>query len=613
MTLKTVGHFLIKKILFKKLIMRKIQNLSFIIFIIFYFQLNAQAQINQNKWNLYIPVNVQKAYENGTRNYDGTPGKNYWQNSSDYKIKVFLEPKTRLISGEETITYYNNSPDTLTEIIFRLYQNMFKSAARDFQLNDNLLTEGIKIKKLSINGSEINMNQDGVIKVNDTNMTLKLSDSLPPNSNINFKIAWEFVIPNGKAGRMGTIDSTTFFVGYWYPQISVYDDIDGWDKYLHTGWKEFYNDFSNFDVEITVPNNFSVWSTGILQNPSEIFNEKYLAKYELAHESDTVINIISKEDFDKKIYKNENETNTWHYKAKNVTDFAFGTSDHYLWDALSFVVDDNTGQKVYVASAYNPDSKDFYQAAEVAKKSINYFSKTLPGVPFPFPCLTVFNGTPGGMEFPMIVNDQSSSSYKRLVNLTSHEIAHSYFPFYMGINERKYAWMDEGMATFIPMEFQMEEGKDTVLKRNVKNYERFAGYESEMPMIIPSALLSVKKPYRTSSYQRPGMAYYYLRYALGKEKFDSAIREYMKRWNGRHPIPYDFFFTFNEVTGKNLNWYWKPWFLKRSYPDLAVKKVLQKNDSIKILVEKVGDIPVPVYLKITGVSSVKEINKTAAI
>lgn len=586
--------------------MIKYLKIYFIALTAFCFQLSSFAQTG-----LFMPLNIQKAYEKGTRNYDGTPGENYWQNSSDYKIKVSVEPPSRLVSGKENIIYYNNSPDTLKEIVFNLYQNAFKPGAkRDVQINPKLLTEGINISKLLIRRNEINI--DSNVIVSGTYLTLKLIDPLPPNSNIELELEWTFTIPNGKAWRMGKIDSTTFFVAYWFPHIAVYDDIQGWNRYNHTGQSEFYNDFSNFDVEITVPNTFSVWSTGVLQNPSQLFKKEYLKRYEKAHESDTVINIISKEDLNKEIYNSNNLTNIWHYKAENVTDFAFGISDHYLWDAVSLVVDKEKNKRVYATAAYDKEAKDFYKAAEVVRKSIKYFSYELPGVPFPYPALTDFNGNSGGMEFPMIINDQSVSTYRGLVSLTSHEIAHNYFPFYMGINEKKYAWMDEGMATFIPIEFQIEEGKDTVIERNVSGYQKFAGQENEVPSVIPSFLLS-GTPYRNASYRKPGLAYYYLRSALGKEKFDKAFHEYMARWNGKHPIPYDFFFTFNEVTGENLNWYWKPWFFEKGYPDLAVKNVVQDDDSIKILVEKEGKIPVPVYLKITGNNSEKEINKSVEV
>jgi Peptidase family M1 domain len=399
---------------------------------------------------------------------------------------------------------------------------------------------------------------------------------------------------------MGAYDSTSFFIAYWYPQISVYDDIDGWDTFDYIGDQEFNNDFSNYDVEITIPNNFAVWSTGILQNHEEVLSEKYLKRYKSAHSSDDIVHIISPRDIlNKNIFNSKNENNVWHYKAENVTDFAFAVSNHYLWDATSLIVDKKTKRRVYIAAAYKEESKDFYDVPDITRKALDYYSNELPGIPFPFPGITVYDGGSGGMEFPMMVNDQSTSDYIGAVSLTTHELAHSYFPFYMGINERKYAWMDEGMARFIPYDLIWQLANYDRLAVSVNRYVRLAGKELDMPPITLSILLSGNS-YGVASYDRPGIAYYYLRDALGKEKFDKTFREYIKRWNGKHPGPFDFFFTFNSVTGQNLNWYWQPWFFQKGFPDLAIQNVNQKDGNIKIIVRKIGSIPVPIKLILKG-------------
>lgn len=563
--------------------------------------------------NYYIPRNVLKAYEKGTRSFDGKPGENYWQNSSDYKIKVLIDPKTRTLTGSETIFYYNNSPDTLKEIVIRLYPNISKpSSKRDFNIPDNALTDGVNISSFSLNNTKLDVEDKNIFLLSGTNLRLKLKDKISPKSKTTIEIDWSFEIPKTNFARMGTYDSTSFFIAYWYPQVAVYDDIDGWDYNEYTGYTEMYNDFSNFDVEITVPNGFHIWSTGVWQNPDEILSNEFLKKYEQAKNSDEVVRIFTKDDLtNKNRYKTSGDFHTFKFKADYVPDFAFGMSDHYLWDAVSYLTPDN--KRVYIAAAYKESSKDFVDVAYYAKETIKYFSEELPAIPFPYPSCTVWNGS-GGMEYPMIVNNGSSQTKEGTVGVTSHEIAHQYMPFYMGINERKYAFMDEGWAVMLPFDFQerMTEGA-MPRERNVMGFESIAGYDMEMPLLVPSNLLTGYS-YRVSAYSRPGLAYNFLRDFLGKEKFLKALHLYMKRWNGKHPIPWDFYFSFNQAVGEDLLWFWKPWFFDFGYPDLAIKSYELKNGNFKIEVERKGIIPVPIKISLMKDDDmIKEVYYTADV
>lgn len=571
-----------------------------------------QNSFPQDKF--FIPVNIKKAYEKQTRSLDGTPGKYYWQNASRYKIKVNVAPNAKLISGIEEIEYFNNSPDTLTEIIIRLYQNVYKPGVeKDFSFANQDLTEGISITKFDFNYSEIKT--EGNIKFNiaGTNLFFKPDTPILPHSKSHLKLEWNFK-PSTRHMRMGIYDSTSFFIAYWYPQISVYDDIDGWDKINYTGTQEFYNDYSDYEVEISVPGRFAVWGTGILNNPEELFTGEYLKRYKLAHNSEQAVKIISPEDLDKKnIFNNREAYNTWKFKADNVSDFSFALSDHYLWDALTINAGKDSDKPVFISAVYKKESLDFYEVAGIAKRSVKYFSDSLPGVVFPYPALTIFNGG-GGMEHPMMVNDGSFSSSIATFGTTSHEIAHQYFPFYVGTNERKYAFMDEGMAVMLPMDFQETaiEG-NFPRERNTNQYENIAGKEMDMPPMIPSVLLK-GQTYRIASYNRPGLAYYFLREAIGNDLFDKALQEYIAGWNGKHPTPYDFFYTFNNAAGKNLDWFWIPWFFERGYPDLAIKDVKQETNKLKIVIEKTGNIPIPIKITLINEdNSEVAIYNTAAV
>jgi hypothetical protein len=579
----------------------------FVLFLSFSFASFAQS-------SFYIPLNVKKSYESGVRNYDGTPGKKYWQNSAHYIITAEINPATRILRGREEIVYKNNSPDELKKLVFRLYPDYYKKGApRDDQINPKALTDGVKIYSLVINGDTVDFSAEAKsYRRQGTNLFVFLKNPLPPNSTSVVEAEWSFEIPKYSKQRMGAYDSTSFFVAYWYPQIAVYDDIDGWDVYNYGGTVEFYNDFNNYNVEISVPEGFLVWATGELQNADELLKPKYLRRLEEAMQSDSVVRIVTLKDYEKEKPTVDDDYNTWIFEAKNVTDFTFGTSNHYLWDMGSVVVDEKTGRRVTVDAAYKSDSEEFAKVAKMGLKTVAFLSKELPGVPFPYPKITIFNGG-GGMESPMMVNEGASSSYTGQFFVTSHEITHTYFPFYMGINERKYAWMDEGWATMLPIELQAKEGKFNPLEMNAAGFSLFAGSETELPMIIPSVFL-FGRTYRSASYGRPGLAYYYLMQTMGKENFKKALKEYIRRWHGKHPLPYDFFFTFNDVAGENLDWFFEPWFCERGYPDVSIDKVEFSENSVNIVVRKDGLLPVPIDLILTFENgSKKEIYKTPVV
>ena len=568
------------------------KNLFKIILAVVIISVQVSAQDN----SLQIPLNFQKAYAKHTRSFDGKPGPDYWQNKSDYNIKAELNPDTSKLSGEETVIYYNDSPDTLKQIILRLYPDFYRRGnMRDMEIDKDALTDGMQIEKLIVDGSEMKFDSGkGSPRREVTNLFVPLLNPLPPNSKLKIAAQWYFTIPNKSQIRMGAYDSASFFVAYWYPQVAVYDDIDGWDILNYTGRTEMYNDFNNYDVEVSVPKGFLLWSTGVLQNPEKVYAKNILEKYNKAHQSNEIVNIVTKEDLANGT-TSVNKKLVYKIKAEYVPDFVFATSDHYLWDASELTVDKSTGREAFISAAYNKTTNDFSTVAEVARKSIESFSTRLPGVPYPYPCMTIFNGR-GGMEFPMMCNNSAVKELWATVHLTSHEISHTYFPFYMGINERKYAWMDEGWATMLPFDFQTENapGYDP-RSRNALSYSEFAGYDNDLPLMTPS--YELRDPaYRTASYRRPGAAYDFLQKFLGDDLFKKALHEYMKRWNGKHPTPYDFFFTFDNVTGEDLSWYWKPWFFENKYPDLAFADVETTSDKVNLTVLNIGGLPLPIIV-----------------
>ena len=548
-----------------------------------------------------LPLNVQKAIQNNTRTTTGQPGDAYWSNHATYQIEVELEPDKDKISGSEQISYQNNSPDTLKKIVISVLSDAYKKqASRDYNYNLDLMNDGVTISKIEVNGKEVNSDN---IKANGTNRIISLDSPLLPHSKIDLKMDWHFTFPDVQI-RCGNYKDSTFFVAYFYPRIAVYDDIDGWDMQSYTLMPEFYSDFNDYDVQIKVPNNFVVWATGELQNMEKVFSKKIAKRFEKAHQTDKIVHIITKEDVEKGGLTQQKDFLTYHFKAQNVPDFAFGTSDKFLWDASSVLVDKKTNRHSFVSAAYRQDSEDYYKIAELEAKVLKNYSTRLPGVPYPYPVMTIFNGN-SGMEFPMMCNDASAKEWVSSAGLTYHESAHTYFPFYMGINERKYAWMDEGWASFFPMFYIDEEDEtgqfDYILSR-AKRYYAFAGSDREIPLMTVTYDIKTRAPYRYTSYNKSYFSYYYLYRMLGEVQFKKCLVGYMNRWNGKHPIPFDFFNSFSDISGKKLDWYWENWYFDRNYADQSVVK----GDDV-IIVRNLGGLFVPIKLEITFIDGSVEI------
>ena len=548
----------------------------------------ANAQIT----NL-IPTELKEAFKNGTRQPDGRPGLGYWQNSSKYKIDAVLDTENSVLQGEAEITYFNNSPDSLNRIVMRLYQNFYKLGnARGWSLGDVDLGDGMVIDSIRIDhGLKLENNTA-------TNWILKLENTLNPGDSTQIYVKWHFHIPEKRWVRMGNYGKDRFFIAYWYPQIAVYDDIDGWDMNEYYGTTEFYNDFNDYDVSIKTPNEFMVWATGDLQNPEDHYQKSILSKIEKAENTDDIVAIITADDRkENKVFK-RGATNSWHFQATYVPDFTFGSAKNYNWDATSVEVDTITHRRVFVDAAY-PDSTDtFKDAALWSAKSVELMSFSLPGVPFPYEHMTSFcNGRKrGGMESPMMANNGDPSSEASAIGLFYHEISHSYFPFFMGTNERKYAWMDEGWATYLTDEIMRELSPDyDYLERISSSFVSINGSESEVSLMTLSHNITDYSAYRVHAYNRSAMAYHFLKDALGDAVFKKALHEYIYRWQGRHPLPYDFFATMADASGQSLIWYYIPWFFETANADLGIKKVTLEN---RIIIENYGGLPLPISLKV---------------
>ncbi len=527
------------------------------------------------------PLEFKKALKKGTRQLDGRPGADYWLNHAKYDIKVSFDPEKKQLKGSETIEYVNNSPDSLKKIVVATYQDILaKETKRDWYFPLEKLNNGVEISRFLINGEPVDMGDRKKHQKKGTNHVVTLQKPLLPKSKVSLEIDWEYTMVETFNVRGGEYSGERFFMNYFYPKIPVYDDVDGWDFGSYTGFTEMYSDFSSYRLEVTVPDEYKVWATGELKNAKDLLSKKIFKRYKKAHESETVVRIISPDDLDDTNLIKGTGEKTWIFESENVPDVAFALGKRILWDGLSFMRNKETGEKLFLDAAYNSDANDFYEVAEISKATIIDMMENSIRWPFPYPQYTVFQGS-GGMEYPMMCNNGSQKKKRRTVGLAYHEIAHTYFPFFMGTNERKYAWMDEGWANMFPTDYQNKHFDGYYTPRTQEYYLRNAGSEQEMPIMTITYLNPNYQWYRQATYSKPQFSYTELRKYLGEDLFYKCLKEYMSRWNGKHPIPQDFFNTFNNVSGKNLNWFWRNWYYDCNYPDIAAsvegKKLILEN------------------------------------
>jgi Peptidase family M1 domain len=539
--------------------------------------------------SLPVPANLKKAYAKDIRTANGRPGKNYWQNSADYNIDINFNPATRLISGSESIVYFNSSPDTLRRIVFKLYPNLYKKGAQRLMSVDAAdLTDGMRIEKMTMNGQPVDENSYGI---NGTNMTVR-NTAVLPGKQVTFSITFSYHLNKTSHIRTGEVEDGAYFIAYFFPRIAVYDDVDGWNTNPYLGTQEFYNDFCNFKLAVTVPLNYIVWATGDLKNCSEVFAEKYCSRIKAAETNDAIVNIIDSMDIKAGNITAANASNTWRYQADNVTDVAIGISNHYMWQSSSLVVDKKTGRRTRVDAVFNPIHKDYFWVAGDARKTVEGMSYYFPKWPYPYNHETVFDGL-DQMEYPMMVNDNPVEDRTESITLTDHEIFHTMFPFYMGTNETKYGWMDEGWATI--GEWLISSYIDSAIKDDygMAAVNGTAGTEIDLPITTLTT-----QQYGTSmfinSYPKPALGYLYAKDILGDELFFKGLHYYIAQWNGKHPLPLDFFNCMNTGSGKNLNWFWKRWFYDGGVPDLAITAVKGKQ----IVITAIGEKPVPVDITV---------------
>jgi hypothetical protein len=556
------------------------------------------TQVCRAQTSLPVPRNIQKAIDKGTRTTTGDPGPNYWQNTADYNITVSFNPQTREVKGTETIHYINHSQDTLHSMVFKLYPNLYKKGVERMQaVEPEDLTDGVNISDLTINGKEPGgggNHRRRRAAPTGTNMEVNV-DPILPGQESEVSLHWSYTLNKGSHIRTGAVDSGAYFIAYFFPRIAVYDDIDGWNRWPYWGPQEFYNDFCHFKVRITVPSDYMVWGTGSLKNQDEVYTPSVAQRIKQAEASDAVMTIFDTTDLVAGTVLQHRDSNVWNFEASNVTDFVFATANHYIWKASSLVVDPGNGRRTRVDAVFNPRHQDFYEVPDFAHKTVQAMSYTFPQWPYPYPHETIFDGL-DQMEYPMMVNDNPLNDRSESIELTDHEIFHTMFPFYMGTNETKYGWMDEGWATIGEWIISPIIDGKIIDEYGVQPYSRAAGTEEDLPIITLSTEQTGTAFY-LNSYPKPGMGYLYAKDLLGDTLFLRGLHQYIRTWNGHHPMPLDFFASMNKGSGKNLDWFWKRWFYEDGMPNLGIRTVRRTSGSAYVIeIVNKGGKPVPVDL-----------------
>lgn len=523
----------------------------------------------------------------------GAPGAGYWQNRADYNLQATVDTGTNTLKGQLVLRYTNSSPDTLRYIWIQTEQNAF----RNNSLNSFIFPQESRFGARGFEGGDVFERLDQLIgagaspkrvkvtaRPNETVTRIDLAEPLAPGKTATLDMAWHFLIPEHGADRMGR-DGSLYELAQWYPRVAVYDDVRGWNIEPYLGQGEFYLDYGDYSLSVTVPAGYIVAATGALLNAAEVLPAAQVARLARAAKSDTVIRIITADELaNGSARPKKTGMLTWKFAAKNVRDAVFAASPEYQWDASSY--------KNSLAMAYYRPSAavNWHDAADQSRMSIQEYSERW--FPYPWPHISAVEGPISGMEYPMIAMENKSADKYDLFNVVTHEIGHMWFPMIVGSNERNYMWQDEGFNTFI--------NTFTEARRYPENGDQLARAKQERDQVTAYMTRGIDKPVNItpdridprmlglSAYVKPSVGLQLLREeVLGHEVFDDAFRTYIKRWAFKHPTPTDFFRTMEDAAGRRLDWFWRGWFVENARFDQSIDTVAQRTvkDTLQVVVQ----------------------------
>ncbi len=556
------------------------------------------------------------------RTGSGAPSHLYWQNRVDYVISARLDTVEHVLSGKETMTYTNNSRDTLYYVWDQLDQNLSNPKMRsrlikqaDDPTEPSLFRSPEFDGGMDITDVEVMMvqaqqakkgkrvtpapkKQKAKFKINDTVMRIDLPEALAPKGGVvQIEIEWSFTIPfTGRMGRENCKQGWVYQIAQWYPRMCVYDDLSGCNTDQYLGAGEFYTEYGSFDVKLTVPANHICLATGVLQNPNEVLTPTLRERLAKAAKSNETVMIIGREEVGAPFTRPKQTGElVWHYKADNVRDFAFASSAAFIWDAAQW--NGILAQSLYPVEA----QQTWKESTQYVRFSLKEFSEKW----FPYPYNTMINvngAVPGGMEYPMMIFCRERYNDFRLFAVTLHEVGHTWFPMIVQNNERRYAWLDEGLNSFICYYGEKEKYPERKARRGeARDIVPYMRSETHQPLMThPHAILNLGQ----NAYAKTAAALVALReVVLGEERFDAAFKEYIRRWKFKHPSPEDFFRTIEDAAGEDLAWFWRGWFYTTALLDQSVDSV-HTIDSLdqyynRIFLVNRKEMVMPVEMEIT--------------
>jgi hypothetical protein len=534
----------------------------------------AQSHGSVADTSLFAPMGLWPS-PNEIRTGAGAPGPDYWQNRADYTIRATLDTAAKTVRGEMRLRYTNRSRDTLHFVWFQTEQNAFKSNS----LNSYYFPAGSRFGARGFEGGDVIERFNQVVGTRSTPLHLRgqetvtkvdLAEPLAPGQSTTFDVAWHFAVPEHGADRMGR-DGPLYEIAQWYPRVAVYDDVRGWNTEPYLGQGEFYLEYGNYDLYLTVPAGYIVAGTGLVQNQAEVMTPAQVSRLAQARTSATPVHIVTLDELRSGAARpRRTGTLTWHFHADSVRDAVWAASPDFLWDA--------SGWKGKLAMAYyRPTAVDPWRdAADQSRMSIMEYSERW--FEYPWPQISAVEGPISGMEYPMVAMEAHSQDVYDLYNVVTHEIGHMWFPMIVGSNERVHMWQDEGFNTFINTfsEARRYPAKGDQAQRALQEralVERLMQQGVDLTIETPPDRIQPTQ-LGVAAYYKPSVGLQLLRQEImGPEAFDDAFRTYVRRWAFRHPTPADFFRTMEDVGGRRLDWFWREWFLENARFDQTVDSV----------------------------------------
>jgi len=551
---------------------------------------------------------IRRAWAAGTRDATGRPGPNYWQLRTDYTIHARFDPATGRVSGRESVVIHNTSDTPMSSVHLRLDQNIFAANVPRLETVPEI-TDGMPVTRLAFDGQDVDLNPPprrrfrgpggpapqvtlAAYGLDLTTAQITLPDPIPAHASGTLEAEWSFKVPrsDGMRGlRMGSWADSLFQVAQWYPRIAVFDDLraGGWDTDPYLGPSEFYNNFGSFDVTIDVPAGWLVGATGVLQNPEEVLTRTARERLSHALEADTTLTVVAASERGAGHATAAGDRLQWHFFADNVADFAWATSDRFVWDVSRATIPGKGPIPIQIL--YEPGNAQRYaEAGPVVRHALEFYSQLW--MPYAFPQMTIVDGPEGGMEYPSFIMSS--------VGAADHETGHQWWPMMVGVNETWYGFMDEGFNQYMNILSRADRtGQPADLDGLGQRYGSISGDEREAPLMWDANYGGPM--YSFQAYSKAPLMLSMLGGIVGDTAVWRAMSAYAETWRFKHPSPWDYAFFMNEALGRNLSWFWNAWLFETSSVDGGIREVVADGARTTVSVEQDGEMPSPVVLEVT--------------